>query len=298
MSTKEIKQITPDYFALHYAGQHVGHASTEAEGKAKLDEIAYDVEFRGQPIPEAPLLIACRLVDQIIAQQTAALPIPPADLIARLVALPDYVLSEGGHIAHAGTDPRGDTPAGCTQRYLTGIEAGVSNDALYVPLLYHHEGELWVSTGDQHDIAEPGHCDLPQRVLSISPVPCTDLIAVVAADEMFLMERRDVEVQIGATVRLERFDHIPERAYDSPFGGWQCMAGPGDSYQTGMVELYFPDDDGEPALYMLGRDGDNPAEVEAILPQLIALFADPRVIEARRRVDAGLPPFEEQRKAA
>src|SRR5688572_5662380 len=80
MSTKEIKQLAPDHFALYYASQHVGRAWTEAEAKTKLDEIAYDVEHRGLPIPEAPLSIACRLIDQIIAQQTTAAPADPVTI--------------------------------------------------------------------------------------------------------------------------------------------------------------------------------------------------------------------------
>jgi hypothetical protein len=143
------------------------------------------------PVPSAPVEV------EPVAERSA-LPLPPRALIDRLLSLPEYQ-ARGHGVELAGETPRGDTPAACTQRYiLDNIESGRSSDFYCLPLLYRHEGELWLSIDDQYDIEGEGACDPPQRVRALTPIAATDLIAVVGEDELFLMYRRDVEVQIGA----------------------------------------------------------------------------------------------------
>jgi hypothetical protein len=133
-----------------------------------------------------------------VEAERSAPPLPPRALVDRLLSLPEYQ-ARGHGVALAGETSRGDTLAACTQRYiLDNIEAGRSSDFYCLPLLYRHEGELWLSIDDQYDIEGEGACDPPQRVRALTPIAATDLIAVVGEDELFLMYRRDVEVQIGA----------------------------------------------------------------------------------------------------
>lgn len=291
MSTKEIKQLQPDYFTLHYAGQLVGYATTEAEGKTRLDEIAYDAE-RGKPVLRLVERDDEDYSDEITPEEYArrsALPIPPQELFDRLLSLPEYQAYGDDVVSHVGKSNCGNPPVACTAFSLDFIHNG-GECAYYVPLLYHYEGELWVSTDSQHDLlTDPEHCDIPMRVLGLSPIPYTELMSVVTADEMFIMQRRDVEVQLGPSCRLERQDVERDGIH-----GWYLKS-EGTSWQDGMVELWLPDKLGEcdsPTLYFLGNEGVEPTDIEDILPNLLAVLTDPRGVEARKRLTAGLPPFE------
>jgi hypothetical protein len=342
MSTKQIAQIAPDSYELTYQGTIVGYATTEEEGKTRLDEIAYDAE-RGKPVLK---LVEREEDDEELTPEEyahrAELPVPPKALIDRMLALPAYQFCRG-FVAHAGDDRCGNPPIGCTQQYLTGIEKGVSYKPYYVPLLYHHKGELWMSTDDQSDLLiDPEHCDFPMRVLSISALPYTDLIAVVTAEELFLMDRPDVEVQIGTsfssgatlenaydqgfadgadfgvkgfiarleerraeiraskpTVQAERIicdDRLDERYGQETGTDFKIEFGDDE-----RVIAWFPDKpkgSNQPELLAFGNEGVSFEELDRVLPMINIVLNDPRVIAARQRIAAGLPPFEEQHKAA
>ena len=77
---------------------------------------------------------------------------------------------------------------------------------------------------------------------------------------------------------------------------WRFTAGEGES----EVELCLPDETSAaetPMIFIAGRDGFTLEELEAFLPNLLAVLNDRRVLAARQRMAEGMPPVDDREAA-